>query len=183
MWGGWSCAGCGAELSSSRQVIGGRVDAPDGIRVALRPPHQQRSRSLTMLGGFGAPLLGVVGPVVAALLGQWLLIPTLAVMVVMLLMGLVGVSGLLGKHEVLLNASAIRWGDVSIRPDAITAVRQEGDAVLLLTEDGAHRLVPLGGPAALLEATEEVRRIARVTGTAEDIPDPLRHIQRDRLHR
>ncbi|MFT5679481.1 MAG: hypothetical protein ACI8RZ_000385 [Myxococcota bacterium] len=182
MWGGWTCSGCGAELNRSRQVIGGRVDAPDGIQVALRPAGQKRSRRLVVLGGFVAPTLAAVGLVVSGMLGQWLMLPTFVVMVALLGLGLVGLVGLVGifkKETAILTDAAIRWGDSSVRPDAITEVRQDGEAILLLTDTETHRLLPLGSPDALLGAIEEVRQIGRVTGTAEDIPDPLRQLQAD----
>ncbi len=178
MWGGWTCQRCGAELNNHRQLIGGRIDSPDGIRVALRPPDQRRSRILVILGGCLAPALGGIGLVAGAMFGEWLLFVTFGVMIVLLLLGLVGLLGVLKRQEVLLTAATIQWGDSSIRPDTITDVRQEGDAVIIHTDIGqVHRLAPVGSPVALLGAIDEVRTLGRETGTVADVPSTLHQIR------
>ena len=179
MWGGWTCRSCGAELNGHQQLISGRVDSSDGIRVALQPPGLRRSRVLVTLGGFVAPTLGVVGLLLGTVVGPWMMLASLGMMGVLMLLGMIGIFGVMKNQEATLTAASIQWGDQYVRPDLITGVHQEGRAVILHTDARSWRLEAIGDPVVLLEAIEEVRQLGRDTGTKDDVPSEIRQFRQE----
>ena len=174
IWGGWTCTQCGAELNRKLELIDGRHDSTDGIIVDLHPPLRRRDRYSLSLSLIFTPLLAVLALVVAPTVAQLLLI---LLSLGMLVLGLISGTQLAKTLQVTLTDTAIRWAENEIRPAEITDVAQDGTAVLIHTASGIHRLRPRGGPAALLDAIAEVRKLGRDTGSTQDVPDELTQLQ------
>ena len=95
----------------------------------------------------------------------------------MLMMGLLSVKKLAKTPQVTLTDTAIRWAEDEIRPAEIIDATQDGTEVLIHTASGIHRLRPQGGPAALLNAIAEIRKLGRDTGSTQDVPVQLTQLQ------
>jgi hypothetical protein len=184
MWGGWTCS-CGAELNALRQPIGGTaaVITVDQVRVTLRSPHTARSQALVVLGGLVAPGLCMLGLILTAIVGSWVLLLLAPLVLGLLAAGLVGIGGLRQRHEVTVSDRAIRWGEQVLLPTAVRGVSVEGHRVRLDTAAGPVYLDPLGETTAVLvQAIETARQAGRMVGSADDVPADLRPLT-DRAHR
>lgn len=186
LWGGWTCV-CGAELNALRQPIGGAAAAAavitvDQVRVTLRSPHTARSQFLVVLGGLVAPGLCMLGLVLGALVGFWVLLPMVPIILGLMAAGLVGIGGLRQRHEVIVSDQAIRWGDRVLLPADVRGVSAVGHRVRLDTAAGPIHLDPLGETAVLVQAIETARRAGRRVGAAGDVPANLQHLT-ERAHR